>query len=254
MAEAWVRKTPDGFEFAVKAWQKFTHAKQIGEGVGVAEASWESPDQADVDLFLRGIRPLQESGRLGALLFQYPPGFHRTTENLERLGWTLRAFNNCPKVVELRHRSWSNQFADTRALLKDCGANWALIDEPKFESSVRQEFAPDEGILYLRLHGRNYEKWWNHDEAWERYDYLYSPKAVAEISRSLKSPAPAGGKRPGKAFVFFNNHARGQAVVNAIMLSHEMGSPVTARPIAQMLRDFPQLSGLVPAPSEDTLF
>lgn len=254
MAESWARKTRTGFEFAVKAWQKFTHARKIGEGAGNALARWEPPDQADVDLFRKGIEPLQASGRLGIILFQYPPGFHRTEEAIERLRWTLNAFKDYTKAVELRHRSWSDRSAETKRLLDECGSSWALIDEPKFSFSVRQSFEPVGENFYLRLHGRNREKWWHHAEAWERYDYLYSAEEIRETAQKLKSTAGSDGKRIRRAFVFFNNHARGQAVANAIMLSHEMGAPVRARPIAEMLTHFPQLTGFVPDPSTETLF
>jgi len=248
MAKAWARKTPAAFEFAVKVWQKFTHTRKIGEEVRGAEETWESPGQVDVDLFRKGIDPLTDARKLGVLLFQYPPGFHYTKENLDKLRWTLNAFNCYPTVVELRHRSWSDRAAETKKLLDECGASWVLIDEPKFGSSVRQEFDPVGQIFYLRLHGRNREKWWSHAEAWERYDYLYSPQEIAEIAAKLKSLAGAHAKRLGKAFVFFNNHARGQAVVNAIMLCHEMGAPVQVRPAEGLVKRFPQISGLVARP------
>jgi len=253
MAKAWARKTPAAFEFAVKVWQKFTHTRKIGEEVRGAEETWESPGQVDVDLFRKGIDPLTDARKLGVLLFQYPPGFHYTKENLDKLRWTLNAFNGYPTVVELRHRSWSDRAAETKKLLDECGASWVLIDEPKFGSSVRQEFDPVGRIFYLRLHGRNREKWWSHAEAWERYDYLYSPQEIAEIAAKLKSVARAYAERSGKAFVFFNNHARGQAVVNAIMLCHEMGVPVGARLPEEMLRRFPQISGLVAPPEGELL-
>ncbi|MBI2091162.1 MAG: DUF72 domain-containing protein [Deltaproteobacteria bacterium] len=128
-----------------------------------------------------------------------------------------------------------------------------LIDEPKFDSSVRQAFEPAGDIFYFRLHGRNREKWWSHAGAWERYDYLYSQREIASIAQKLKSMARAQGERPGKSFVFFNNHARGQAVVNAIMLSHEMGTPVKSRPIDQLVKQFPQLCGLIPVSKEPPL-
>ncbi|MBI2359338.1 MAG: DUF72 domain-containing protein [Deltaproteobacteria bacterium] len=253
MAEAWARKTPSDFEFAVKVWQKFTHATKIGEGEGERGDPWEAPTQADVDLFKKGVEPLEQSGKLGALLFQYPPGFHYTEENAEKLRWALAAFKDSPKVVEMRHNSWSDRAAATGKLLAESGASWALIDEPKFESSVRQEFEPAGSIFYLRLHGRNRAKWWRHAEAWERYDYLYSQKEVASIAQKLKSVARAQGERLGKAFVFFNNHARGQAVVNAIMLSHEMGTPVKSRPVDQLVSQFPQIAGLVPLSKQPPL-
>jgi len=247
MSKAWARKTPSGFEFSVKIWQKFTHGRRIGDESGGGKDKWEAPAQADVDLFLKGIEPLLESGKLGVLLFQYPPGFHFTEENAERLRWTLQAFKGHPKVVELRHRSWSDRLEETKALLLELGASLVFIDEPKFGSSIRQEFKPVGTILYLRLHGRNRAKWWEHQEAWERYDYLYSQEEIRPFVDKMREVLK---EFPGsRAYVFFNNHARGQAVANAIMLNHEMGTPIKTHPAEALLKAFPQISGMVPKPA-----
>lgn len=254
MARVWAARTPAGFEFAVKVWQKFTHARKIGEEASASQEKWEPPSQADVDIFRRGIEPLEVSGKLGALLFQYPPAFHFTSENIDRLRWSLRALERGCKAVELRHRSWSDHARETEKLLGEHGASWVVIDEPKFDSSVRQEFEPMGEVFYLRFHGRNRDKWWSHAEAWERYDYLYSPHEIREIARKLKSAQLSGSGRVRKIFAFFNNHARGQAAVNAIMLGHEMGKPLGARPMEELIGQFPELSGIVPRATEGTLF
>jgi len=253
VTQAWVKRTPASFEFAVKVWQKFTHARKVGEEAGGEQEKWEEPTQADVDLFRNQIEPLAQSGKLGVLLFQYPPAFHYTKGNVQRLQWTLRSFKDYPKVVELRHRSWSDRAEETKALLLELGAGWALIDEPKFASSVRQEFEPLGDILYFRAHGRNASNWWSPPEAWMRYDYCYSRGEVQELATELKRII---AQKPdlAKAFVFFNNHARGQAVVNAIMLSHEMGLPIRAHSLHALVEAFPQLSGIVSAPAQQGLF
>ncbi len=99
-------------------------------------------------------------------------------------------------------------------------------------------------MLYFRAHGRNAQSWWQHKEGWERYDYLYSWQEIKRLGEKLKSVSEA---RPNlkKAVVFFNNHARAQAVANALMLAHEMGLPLKARPSESLLLQFPQISNLV---------
>ena len=84
-ADGWVRRTPPRFEFAVKAWQKFTHAMKVGEGAAGAKENWQSATTDDADLFKGSIAPLADAGKLAALLFQLPPGFHVTAENSEKL-------------------------------------------------------------------------------------------------------------------------------------------------------------------------
>ena len=240
MAEAWARRTPADFEFAIKTWQKFTHPTKVGEGAGERGERWGSPTNADVESFKRVVDALADAGKLGVMLFQYPPGLHFTQENVDRLAWALKVFHPYPKAVELRHRSWSDRSQETRALLGESDATWAVIDEPKFDSSVQQSFEPMGEIFYLRLHGRNRAKWWSHQEAWERYDYLYGPEEIrffADRIREITQQAPQT-----KIYVFFNNHARGQAVANGLMLKKELGQAIAAGVPKALLESYPQLA------------
>lgn len=61
----WVGRTPPGFEFSLKLYQKFTHPEMFKEATGQADAR---VDQADVDVFRDGLDPIARAGRLGALL------------------------------------------------------------------------------------------------------------------------------------------------------------------------------------------
>lgn len=62
-------------------------------------------------------------------------------------------------AAELRHRSWSDEWKKTKAFLEDHTATSVLIDDPRFETSIRQPFEAVAGLLYFRAHGRNFEKW-----------------------------------------------------------------------------------------------
>jgi len=159
MARGWVNRTPAGFVFTVKAWQKFNHSTKLGVGASRTAELWARFDRADIEYFSAGIAPLVEADRLGELLFQYPSGFVLNPENAERLEVVLAEFNFGPKVVELRHRSWSARRAETDALLARLRTSWAFIDEPKFATSVRQELTAEGDISSLRLHGRNAAMW-----------------------------------------------------------------------------------------------
>ncbi|MDZ4345389.1 MAG: DUF72 domain-containing protein [Candidatus Binatia bacterium] len=243
MANGWVKKTPEDFEFAVKVWQKFTHPKKLGVEAAGSSDSWESFAAADVDLFCQGIAPLSDAGKLGPLLFQYPASFHRFEENLEKLSRTLAAFEPYRKVVELRHKSWSDHAEETYSLLSRLNSAWAYIDEPKFDSSVKQELDFSGSIAYLRLHGRNQEKWWRHQAAWERYDYFYPPASVRRLGTKLKQFAT---KSPATTFyVFFNNHARGQAVANALMLESQLADGKKSPAPQALVEAFPDLKDFV---------
>ena len=234
---AWAAKTPDDFSFAVKLWQKFTHPKKISRKK--SDEEWDAPTQKDFEEFRAGILPLADAGKLGALLLQHPAGFHYSAENLEDLEKTLRWFYDYPKVIELRHKSWSENCSNTSRLLEEYRASEVLIDEPKFKTSIRQEAEAIGDVVYFRAHGRNAKKWWHAKESWERYDYLYSREEVQEHARRIETAA----RKPGVKAVFglYNNHARANAAANAVMLSQELGVKLNGMPGEAMVSKFPEM-------------
>src|SRR6266403_5312138 len=243
MAKGWAERTPSGFVFAVKVWQKFTHPTQLGGEAMLTKEPWERFDSQDVERFSAGIQPLAEAGKLGPLLFQYPASFVCDATTLERLAVVLSPFEKYPKVVELRHHSWSDEPERFHEVLARYGAAWAFIDEPKFSTSVRQEIAADGVLSYIRLHGRNQQKWWKHQDAWERYDYFYAGENIRRLAARLKELA---AKSPVTKFhVFFNNHARGQAVANALMLKGELDPEHSARAPRALIDAFPEIQAFV---------
>jgi uncharacterized protein YecE (DUF72 family) len=208
-------------------------------GRKTSDEQWETVTDKDFDQFRGGILPLAEAGKLGALLLQYPAGFRRTPENMEKLEATLRWFYDYPKVVELRHRSWTDEAPELKGLLEENRASGVLIDEPKFATSIRQAFQPTGEIFYFRAHGRNAQAWWSHKESWERYDYFYSRREIKNMAEEIKSAVSTPGVK--KAFAFFNNHARANSAANAIMLSQELGVRLKSMPGESMLAKFPEL-------------
>jgi uncharacterized protein YecE (DUF72 family) len=238
VAEQWAARTPADFVFSVKLWQKFTHRMKIFHKKSAE--GWEAPTTRDFDEFRAGILPLAEAGKLGALLLQYPAGFHFSPENMEQLQNTLRWFYDYPKAVELRHKSWSEEDGAVQALLQENRASGVLIDEPKFDTSIRQHLQPIGDIFYFRAHGRNAKAWWNPRESWERYDYLYSRTEIKEHAQRIRSAARTTPVK--KVFAFYNNHARANAAANAIMLSQELGVRLKAMPSETMLGRFPELA------------
>jgi uncharacterized protein YecE (DUF72 family) len=222
-AERWAKRTPDDFEFTVKVWQQFTHGKR----------EW-SP--ADIEEFKTGIMPLAEAAKLGCLLFQFPASFRHTPEAMDRLKRLLGSFEAFSKAVELRHASWSEIIP---TLLEAC-ATPAFIDEPKFKDSIRQDLAvPGSKYLYLRFHGRQFDKWWRHEHRNERYDYLYSAGELQPYVVRLKSILE--NKEIQRAYIFFNNHPGAKAVANAIMMRAQLDVPVTAELPEKLLSAYPEI-------------
>lgn len=234
VTQGWVRRTPPGFEFSVKLYQKFTHpgmfrervTKSIPAGARTEQAIAElaRPNQADLDEFRRGIDPLAASGKLGALLAQFPPSFKWGDAECAYLGHLLRAFDGCQVAVELRHSSWSDRFGDTLALLNGFEAAWVQIDEPKFRFSIRQNFLPNvRGFYYMRLHGRNAAHWWRHEKAEDRYDYLYSAEELKEFTDTVA----AAREIVTKVYLYTNNHFSAKSVANAAQIKEQLGEPVS---------------------------
>lgn len=245
-AMAWLGRTPSSFQFSVKLYQKFTHPDMYLKRPGVTD--WDV-SRGDLDAFRRGIDPLAAAGRLAALLLQFPPSFHAEPETRAYLDWLASALAGYPLAVELRHRSWSDDAGGTSALLRAHQAAWVWIDEPKFESSVRQPFVdianldvdgnPD--LTYVRLHGRNAAQWWDHERAEDRYNYLYSPEELAPIGAAVERAA-----RPGRrVLMYFNNHFSAKAVASAAILRHQLGDLVPGDYPRDMVDRYPALDGIV---------
>jgi uncharacterized protein YecE (DUF72 family) len=244
MSAAWVRRTPGSFLFAVKLYQTFTHPEMYLSREGVT--NWDVT-RDNFDLFRAGIEPIAASGRLGAVLAQFPASFQDSQETRDYLDWLLGGLAAYPVAVELRHRSWSDAAATTRALLEQHGAAWALIDEPKFKSSVRQppDAAPiaSAPIAYVRLHGRNAAEWWDHASADDRYNYLYSEDELAPFAEAARDAA----RRERRVLMYLNNHFSAKAVANATILKRDLGQILPADYTAEMIERFPELKGVVGA-------
>lgn len=257
----WVDRTPSGFDFSVKLYQKFTHPGMFRERVvrELSDAAHEAPDlveslvapnQADLDEFRRGIDPLASSGKLGALLAQFPPSFKITPAARDYLAGLLRAFAGYPVAVELRHRTWSDHVDETLSLLNAFAAAWVQIDEPKFRFSIRQNHLPNvRGFYYMRLHGRNVEKWWRHEKAEDRYDYLYSAEELQEFSDT----AGAARRLVRKLYLYTNNHFSAKSVANAAMIKQQLGEPIDGEYPPEFVARYPQLAGVVKQTSAITV-
>jgi len=257
VTRAWAERTPAGFEFSIKLYQKFTHPRMFkaaalktirGAPVSGRQGSSDREDPlldllaqvtpADLDEFRTGIDPLASSGKLGALLAQFPPSFKDSPASRNYLAELLRALADYPIAVELRHRSWSDAIAETLAMLNGFGAAWVQIDEPKFRFSIRQNYLPNvSSFYYMRLHGRNAAQWWRHDKSEDRYNYLYSDAELQEFA----DVAGAAKALVKKSYLYTNNHFSAKSVVNAVMLKAQLGEPIEGEYPDALVEKYPEL-------------
>jgi len=245
--KGWASRTPADFEFSLKLYQKFTHPEMFLKATGRDPADL---DRKDVDEFRAAIDPLARAGKLGALLAQFPASFKNEPASRGYLEWLLDAFKDYPVAVELRHRSFSDDPAETLQLLGAHGAALAQIDEPKFRFSIRQDrLANVKTFYYMRLHGRNAEQWWKHEKSEDRYNYLYSAselepfvEAAEEASRDVR-----------KTYLYANNHFSAKSVANAATIKAKLGQKLDGAYPEAFVERYPDLKGLVrilpPTPS-----
>jgi uncharacterized protein YecE (DUF72 family) len=202
---SWIRRVennPD-FKFTTKIYRGFTH-----------ESAKSSPD--DVKNFRKYLDPLLEAHRLGAVLLQYPWSFKNSPESIEKLEKVFSDFDGYPLALEVRHASFQNE--EFTGFLSAHNVSWVNVDQPLFSDSVKPADTVTGPVAYVRLHGRNYEKWFAHQESWERYNYLYSKNELEPWVRRIESMA-----RSKETYVITNNHFRGQAIVNAADLKEALG-------------------------------
>lgn len=249
VTRSWVDRTPDGFEFSIKLYQKFTHPgmyeaalrRALHTPTGHDEALREllRPNAADLDEFRRGIDPLAQARKLGALLVQFPPSFKAGPGERGYLDALLHALREYPLAVELRHRTWSDAFGETLDLLNAHDAAWVQIDEPQFRFSIEQNRLPNvKGFYYMRLHGRNAKEWWSHKAAEDRYNYLYSADELREFSETVASAR----QLVKKAYLYTNNHFSAKSVANAAMIKQQLGEPLLGEYPPEFVEQYPELA------------
>jgi len=184
---SWVRETPDGFLFAVKASRYLTHMKRL-------------TDMArGVERFYERIEPLVRSPKLGPVLWRLPENFHRNDERLASALAQLPAGRHC---FEFRHPSWFVE--DVYALLRRHRVALVIGDHPRRPFQTH-ELTTD--WTFIRFHhgrrGRNGN---------------YSERELEEWAARI-----AEWRRRVEVFAYFNNDWNGYAVKNAGRLKVMLG-------------------------------
>jgi len=192
------RKVPPGFLFTVKPTQEMTHTRDA--------------DAALFPQFLGALKPLIDQKKFGAVLAQFPSSFHNTPENVDYLKAFREHWQDLPVVVEFRNAQWVTD--ETFALLRDQSLGFCCVDEPRLKGLLPPVAEATSKVAYVRFHGRNAEKWWQHAQAYERYDYTYSKEELEEWTPKIRKLNEVADT----VFVFANNHYRGQGIQTARQL------------------------------------
>lgn len=179
--ENWYEKTRKDFKFFIKIPKTISHIKKLND------------TKTETEEFCAHISAgLKE--KLAGFLFQLPPSFHFSEENLSKVMDTVD--KNYLNVVEFRHKSWWNEHV--MAALETQNIIFSGVSFPK---DIPADFVINNGeTAYYRLHGVPV-----------LFKSEYSEEEMQHLATEIKSSDRT-------VYVFFNNSWGTAAVKNALYL------------------------------------
>ena len=200
-AKLWAERTPDQFTMNFKAFGAITThptdpkrlPKELRESLPkeALEKRRLYPKDFPKDVldeiharFWVGLEPLRKSGKLGAILLQYPEWFPIGSKNKAEILHARELLPDDTLAVEFRNHTWMEERnqPETLAFLRDNGLSYVSVDEPQgFPSSIPPVAAATAKLAIVRFHGRNAENWKKPGlTAAERFDYSYKLPELKE--------------------------------------------------------------------------
>ena len=249
-AVQWVKRTPPGFLFSVKAYALLTghhldaarlppelaarvpaHARpddrgRLDNGIFGAEArEWAFA------AFREGLQPLADAGKLGYVLFQMAPWVKYGDAAREYLASLPARLPGVTIAVEFRDASWLPRHTEeTLTLLRDRGLTYVSVDAPRTPAAVGDTVALTSPTAILRLHGRNREGFMKQlrgqePSVAEKYGYLYPREELAGIvarGRALEGQAR-------RVFFKLNNNVGDAPAINGEDIRELLGQEAADR-------------------------
>ncbi|MFE9190002.1 DUF72 domain-containing protein [Micromonospora sp. NPDC007208] len=227
-ARLWAERTPAGFTFNVKAFSLLTgHPTRVSALYKDLRPETEKKNVYPDDLpaqsyeevwtrFLSALDPLVEAGKLGALLFQFPPWFTIKRANKQYLLEVAKRCAPLRPVYEFRHASWfdGDNADETLAFLREHKLPYVCVDMPQgHRSSLPPVLAATADLAVMRFHGHS-DKWTSKD-IHEKFGYHYSKRELADWAPKLRELADEAGQ----THVLMNNCYRDYAQTNAKTLA-----------------------------------
>lgn len=221
----WLERTPAGFRFDVKAFSLLTgHPTRAASlpadlraGYGGAEREplrgrWAPAALLDEvwGRFAEAVEPLRAAGRLGAVLFQFPPWFAPGDRAEEALRECAGRTAGWPVAVEFRHPGWwrAERAEDTRALLAGLGVSAVGVDMAQGLPGSLPPVVPvtRPALAVVRFHGRSRE--WGRGSKEDRFRHDYPVTELAAWVPRLRRAA----RQVDELHVLFNNCCADAAV------------------------------------------
>jgi len=231
----WAERTPDGFRFDVKAYSLLTgHPtrpkslwRDLREGLSSEDAEKRNiypkhlgPAAMDEAWrrFEAALRPMHEAGKLGAVLFQYPPWFGPRKDNRAEIEALRERLPDYRVSVEFRSPRWMAEERDrerTLAMLEENGLVFVSVDAPAVSELPRVMAVTNPDLFLMRFHGRSDSTWKDTSgSAAERFRYEYSERELEELARPIAEHA----QEARETHLLMNNCYRDYAVRNAAEL------------------------------------
>ena len=191
-----IRRTSGKVHFTVKAFSGITHSPD------------KSQYQSLVNEFKKALDPLLSANLLLCTLLQFPESFHYEKGQRIYLDLLLQEFYGIPVIVEMRNIKW--QHDQVYNTLRQRQIGWCITDNPNLKNLLKLEYIRTSPIAYMRFHGRNAQMWYK-GNAVTRYDYLYNDAELLSFVEPIKQLL----QHAKIVQLFFNNHAKSQATINA---------------------------------------
>ncbi|WP_431947671.1 DUF72 domain-containing protein [Micromonospora marina] len=227
-ARLWAERTPAGFTFNVKAFSLLTgHPTRVSALYKDLRPETDKRNVYPDDLpaqsyeevwtrFLSALDPLVEAGKLGALLFQFPPWFTIKRANKQYLLEVQRRCAPLRPVVEFRHASWfdGDNAEETLGFLREHELPFVCVDMPQgHKSSIPPVLAATADLAVVRFHGHS-DKWTSKD-IHEKFGYDYSERELRDWAPKLRELAG----RAEQTHVLMNNCYQDYAQRNGTTLA-----------------------------------
>jgi uncharacterized protein YecE (DUF72 family) len=223
----WAERTPEHFTFNIKAFSMLTgHPTKVSAIYKDLRPDTDKKNVYPADLppqayeeiwtrFLSALDPLVQAGKLGALLFQFPPWWGIRRDNKDYLREVAARCKPLRPVFEFRNASWfdGDNAEETLQFLRRHELPLVCVDMPQgHKSSVPPILEATADLSVVRFHGHS-DKWTSKD-IHEKFGYDYSRAELEEWAPKLKALAAEAETTQ----VFMNNCYTDYAQRNATTL------------------------------------
>ena len=231
-ANLWATRTPAGFLFNIKAFSLLTgHPTKVSALYKDLRPETEKKNIYPTDLqpaayeqvwerFLSALTPLSDAGKLGAILFQFPPWFTIRKSNKQYLLEVAKRCSPLRIAVEFRHSSWfdGDNREETLEFLRRNHLPYVSVDMPQgHKSSIPPVLAATSDLAVVRFHGHS-DKWTSKD-IYEKFGYRYSERELKDWAPKLRKLSA----ETTETHVLMNNCYSDYATTNAQQLVDLLG-------------------------------